>query len=510
MRLFRSFRLLVLLLALCVSSRLWAQSMNPNTAAQKFGQLIYLLQEYYLDTVSTEALVDEAMVAVLKQLDPHSTYISSDDVRSMNEPLEGEFEGIGIEYALIADTLVVQATVAGGPAEKVGLLPGDKILAVEGTPISGPELTIERVHGYLRGPKGSRVRLQVLRRGQRDLLDFTLKRDKIPLHSLDAVYWAADSILYVKLSRFAQQTGDELKAALEKHLPARGLILDLRSNSGGYLHAALEVANQFLSFGDLIVSTEGRAIRPMHEYADGQGLYQQGPLVVLVDEYSASSSEIVAGAIQDWDRGQIIGRRTFGKGLVQRGFPLTDGSQVRITIAQYHTPSGRVVQRPYTTVQGRDYAHDSLAYQTLRLGRTVYGGGGITPDVEIDRDTTFYSEFYATLLQSGALMEFVQSEGNRQRTALEQLYPTEADYLTGFDATMWMESLLSFAAGRGIEVPSADQWECSRATLQTLIKALLGRTLFEGSTYFKVLNGASDPAYEAALHYFDSRAFKAF
>lgn len=497
------FGLMVLLLALCCSMGLCAQTISPNVAAQKFGQLLFFLQEYYVDTLSTDPLVDEALRAVLKQLDPHSTYISADDVRSMNEPLQGEFDGIGIEFALISDTLVVQATVAGGPSEKVGLLPGDKIVGVEGAMISGRTLTIEKVHGYLRGPKGSRVRLQVLRRGTDGLLDFVVRRDKIPLHSLDAAYKTSDNLLYLKLSRFAKTSGEEVKAALQEYLPARGVILDLRSNSGGYLQAALEVANQFLSFGELIVSTQGRAIEPMYEYADGAGLYQQGPLVVLVDEYSASASEIVAGAIQDWDRGQVVGRRTFGKGLVQRGFPLVDGSQVRLTIAQYHTPSGRVVQRPYTTHQGQVYAQDTLTYETLRLRRKVYGGGGITPDCTVAQDTTFLTPFYAALIQSGTLMEFVNIEANRLREDLQQNYPSEADFLADFNAVPWLEALLSYAGNRGIDVPPLEAWEPSRASLLTLIKALLGRRLFEVSTYFKVLNQADDPVLEAALAYFD-------
>ena len=314
----------------------------------KLGQTLYNIDRFYLDTVNIPSITEEVVQMIMEKLDPHSAYISAKDVQAMNEPLIGNFNGIGIEFALINDTLTIQATITGGPSEKVGIRAGDKIISVDGEVISGTNLTIERVHGYLRGPKGTKVAVSVLRRGTPELLDFVITRDKIPLNSVDASYEIEPGFIYVKLSRFAATSYQEImKAILTLSGKQKGVILDLRGNGGGYLLAAIQIANEFLGKGELLVYTEGRRVQRMSEYANGRGLLQNTPVAILIDENSASASEIVSGAIQDWDRGIIIGRRSFGKGLVQQQFDLPDGSQMRLTVARYHTPSGRVIQSPY-------------------------------------------------------------------------------------------------------------------------------------------------------------------
>lgn len=343
----------------------------------KMGQTYYYLNNYYLDTVNFNGLTDKVLINIIKELDPHSAYISAKDVKAMNEPLEGNFDGVGVEFALINDTLTVQATVPGGPSEKVGIKAGDKIIKVDGETISGTELTIPRVHKYLRGPKGSKVVISVQRKGEKGLMDFIVTRDKIPLTSVDAYYQIEPGIMYLRLSRFAATSYKEMMTALhEMKSKPNGIILDLRGNSGGYLIAALQIANEFLDKGELILYTEGRTVQRMDEYATGGGLLKDVPVAILIDENSASASEIVSGAIQDWDRGTIIGRRSFGKGLVQQQLPLSDGSQLRLTVARYHTPSGRVIQSHYEQgkteeyykqlvnrfVRGEQYSKDSIQF----------------------------------------------------------------------------------------------------------------------------------------------------
>lgn len=501
----------------CSAVPLRAQD-DVNRAVRKLGHLMYYLDRYYLDAVSPDSLSEQAVRSILQELDPHSSYIPAKDVQAMNEPMLGEFSGIGIEFAILSDTLTVQSTVSGGPSEKVGLLPGDRIVCVDGQPISGPGLDIRAVHGYLRGPAGSRVSLDVLRSGTSRPLRFTVRRDKIPLHSLDADYLTPEGYLYLKLSRFSGTSGQEIRAALERYPQKRGVLLDLRGNAGGYLHTALQVANEFLSRGELILYTEGRSVAPIRESADGTGRYREGPLAVLVDEYSASSSEIVAGAVQDWDRGIVVGRRTFGKGLVQQSMPFEDGSELRLTVARYHTPSGRVVQRPYRQgdVEGyyRDfYARysngevfsadsirfsDSLVYRTLKKGRPVYGGGGIMPDIFVAQDTSRYSDYYAALLRQGILLEFAQTYVNRNRDLLQARWALLEEYLDSSVPPEWIDELVRYASERGLE-PAADDLSVSRAEIEIVLKALVGRSLFGPSAYYRVVNAQDDAVFREAV-----------
>ena len=499
---------------------LGAQQRSEMTkAAGKYNQTLFYIDRLYLEDVDFNDLVEKAIVATIGELDPHSSYISAEDVRAMNEPLQGEFEGIGIEFAIIRDTLTVQATVAGGPSERVGLLAGDKIVRVDTSDIAGIGLTNEGVYGYLRGKKGTKVSLTVLRRGAADPLDFTVVRDKIPINSLDAAYKVDDDVLYLKLSRFAAKSRDEIAEAILSFdgIPG-GVILDLRSNSGGYLPTAIDIANEFLEAGDLIVYTEGRKIPRMQESARGNGLYRRGPLVVMIDENSASASEIVAGAVQDQDRGIIVGRRSFGKGLVQQALPLEDGSELRLTIARYHTPSGRVIQSPYEAghadqyykdfyeryLRGESFSRDSiqfpdsLKFKTLRLGRTVYGGGGIMPDVFVPQDTASYTDYYAALLRQGLVIEYMNGLCDRNRSTWTSKYRTFDKFDRGFKVDDEMlDGLVALASERGVEL-NEEELERSREDLCLYMKALAASSIVSHDCFYRVMNSRS-PEFQAAL-----------
>ena len=486
----------------------------------KMGQLFYYLNGYYLDTVNFDKITDEAVISVIRALDPHSVYVPAREVEAMNEPLQGNFDGIGIEFALINDTLTVQNTVSGGPSEKVGIRSGDKINRVDGKVISGTGLTTAGVHGYLRGPKGSRVNLGVIRKGVGGELDFSVTRDKIPLNSVDASYQAAPGLLYLRLSRFAATSYREIMQKVEEAGGApNGIILDLRGNSGGYLMAALQIANEFLERGNLILYTEGRAMNRRDERANGAGRLKDVPVAVLIDENSASASEIVAGAIQDWDRGTVIGRRSFGKGLVQQQLPLADGSLLRLTVARYHTPSGRVIQSPYEPgkteayykqlyerfVRGeqfsRDSIHfpDSLKYKTLREGRTVYGGGGIMPDVFIPQDTSFYTPFYGAVVRKELLVDFVNGYTDQHRAGLLARYPEAEDFSRSFTVEESLfDRFVEYCREKGTEPADPAQLTVSGPELKKYLKGLMIRNLFDFSAYIRFIN-ADDPQVQEAL-----------
>ena len=513
-------KITISIIFLLVSIMLFAQSNRSNLRENisKYTQLLYLIDTYYLDTVKMEKLVDEAIFSTIKELDPHSAYITKEDVKAMSEPLEGEFEGIGIEFAIINDTLTVQATISGGPSETVGLLAGDKILAVDNEEIAGKSITNDKVFKLLRGAKGTKVALDVLREGAN--LEFVVVRDKIPLYSVDAAYFIQGGIYYIKLSRFAMSSGEEIaKALLSAEKPIQGVVLDLRGNAGGYLHTAIEIADQFLKKDQLIVYTEGRNIYPLRESATGKGFYQDNPLVVLIDENSASSSEIVAGAIQDWDRGILIGRRSFGKGLVQRQMELPDGSMVRLTVARYHTPSDRVIQMPYQKGDAKDYylnhykryengemysrdsIHfaDSLKYKTLDKGRVVYGGGGIMPDIFVPSDTTSFSDFYANLLRKGVIISFINDYADKNRKNLSTNYVNIDKFVAKFEISDKMFiSMIEYAKTKGIE-PKGGEIEKSKSDMKLYMKALLSRHIFDSDTYYKVMNSDKNDMLNKAI-----------
>ena len=484
----------------------------------KLYQALYNISNYYLDSVDRISLTDEAIKAMVSKLDPHSDYIPADEVKSMNEPLVGKFEGVGVEFAIIKDTLTIQSVIQGGPSERVGIRSGDKIVAVDGETIAGTGLTISRVHKYLRGPKGTKVAVMVARRGEAGLLDFIITRDKIPLNSVDAAYVMEDGIHYIKLGRFSATSYREIiKALFSTGSYPKGLILDLRGNVGGYLVAALQIANEFLKKGELILYTEGRNAPAMNEYANGQGRLENLPVALLIDENSASASEIVAGALQDWDRGVIIGRRSFGKGLVQRQIDLADGSQLRLTVARYHTPCGRVIQSPYKEGEAMEYymnfykrfergeymsrdsisLPDSLKFKTLRLKRTVYGGGGIMPDIFMPADTSYYSPFYRDVLRKGVIVEFVNEYTDRERERLVSLYENSGSFMENFSVgnSLW-EEFVAYCASKGCNY-SPQQESVSRGKLSEYLKGLIIRNIYDINSYFIFINRSDNEVLKA-------------
>mgnify|MGYP001523423295 FL=1 len=443
-----------------------AQDAGAVRQLQKLTQVYRYLDGLYVDEVDMQPLVESAISGMLEELDPHSAYIGADEMKGVQESFEGEFSGIGVEFNILRDTVIVVNTIVGGPAERVGVQPNDRIVRIDTLDAVGFKQT--DVPKYLRGKTGTKVEIDVVRQGEPEPLHFVIVRDKIPLNTVDAAYMAADGVGYIKVNRFGRTTMPEFREAYRKLGKPGALILDLRGNGGGLLDQAVEMAGFFLPRGALIVSTEGRAVPPMSFSAPVNGDDLGGRLVVLIDENSASASEIVAGAVQDWDRGIVVGRPSFGKGLVQRQIGLGDGSAVRITVARYHTPSGRVIQRPYEKGKRREYYLDHLRryddpvrdsldagapeYRTLRTGRTVYGGGGIRPDVLVGADTAGFSAYYANLIRRGVVNEYVISYMDRERAALEKAYPTFEAFDKGFEAgDAMLEGLTGLGGQRGVE-----------------------------------------------------------
>ncbi|MDR2937302.1 MAG: S41 family peptidase [Rikenellaceae bacterium] len=505
-------KILLCCLALWAGSVVSAQGQADMQNLQKLTQFYRYLTGAYVEPINSTTLVEDAIEEMLSTLDPHSAYVSAEDMKGVTESFEGSFEGIGIEFNILRDTLMVVNPISGGPSEKVGLLPNDRIVSVDGEPVIGIKQT--DVPKYLRGPKGTRVQLGVVRRSVPEELSFVIVRDKIPIYTVDAAYQINPSAYYIKINRFASTTDSEFRQALAKMLPGSSLILDLRGNGGGLLDQAAAISNAFLKRGSLIVSTEGRVVSPERFTARNAPIYEKGRLIVLVDEYSASASEIVAGAVQDWDRGLIVGRRTFGKGLVQRQLPLIDGSAVRITVARYHTPTGRVIQRPYEKGKSDEYyaefnsrftadsvaaLPDSLKYSTLHSHRTVYGGGGITPDVIVARDTSGYSDYWANLVHRGVINEFAINYIDRHRAEFEALYPDFASFDSGFSVTpAILSEIEALGKERGV-TPDPEQFARSSREIGVQIKALLAQKMWTMNEYYQVVNGEVDEVFSEAL-----------
>lgn len=494
-----------------------AQNKLLDSPSRKLQLAEFAIANLYVDKVDEDKMVETAIVSMLEQLDPHSTYSNPEEVRKLNEPLQGNFDGIGIQFNMATDTLFVIQPVSGGPSEKAGILAGDRIIQVNDTLIAGVKMSTEEVMRRLRGKKGTEVNLKIMRRGVDELLSFTVKRDKIPVYSLDASYMVTDKTGYIRINRFAATTGKEFSEALSS-LQKQGmkdLILDLQGNGGGYLNAAIDLANQFLDKKELIVYTEGRR-NPRSEFrAEGNGRFRKGRLIVLVDEFSASASEIVSGAVQDWDRGMIVGRRTFGKGLVQRPVDLPDGSMIRLTVARYYTPSGRCIQKPYESIEqynrdlidrynrgemlSADSIHfpDSLKYTTHKLGRTVYGGGGIMPDYFVPIDTTMYTDYYLALRDKGAIMQLNLKLMDRHRTEWLKQYKTFKRFNKEFQITPAMlEELKEIGKSVGA-VYKKEEYQTALPLLKTQMKALIARDLWNMSEYFQVINTQNSSVQKA-------------
>lgn len=491
-----------------------SQQADADDAAagfMKFSQFYRYLNGAYVDTVHNDELIEAAIVEMLGKLDPHSTYVSAEDMERVRESFYGSFSGIGVEYNILKDTIIVLNVIASGPSEGVGIRPNDRIIAVDGVSAIGTAQA--DVPGLLRGPKNSRVDLRIRRDGEPQPLDFTVIRDDIPLTSVDAAYLATPTTGYIKVNRFANNTYREVAEAYAGFGRVDALILDLRNNGGGLLDQAVELGNFFLPSGATIVSMEGMRMPPEIIKATRGGLFTEGKVVVLTNEASASGSEIVAGAVQDWDRGIIVGRPTFGKGLVQRQFPLSDGSALRLTIARYHTPSGRVIQRPYEQGQKDDYYEEfarqvnegsykvdsSAIYKTLRSGRTVYGGGGITPDIIVPVDTTGYSDYWAALVRRGVIVDYIIDYMAANRASLEARFPDFQRFVAGFEVDGAMiETLVGEAESKGIE-PAPEELAVSEALIKTQLKSLVAQKLWGLNEYYYILNSVGDEIYNTAL-----------
>lgn len=515
-------RLLPLAFATFIAVAAPSQSIRLGEQLQKLLVAQTAISNIYVDPVNDSVLVEAAIEGMLSELDPHSTYMTAEEVRKSQETLEGNFEGIGVQFNMVDDTLFVIQTIPDGPCGKCGIVAGDRFVTADDTCIAGVGMSNAEIMNCLRGPKGSTVRLGVCRRGVPGIIYFNVVRDRIPVNTVDASYMAAPGVGYIRISSFGNTTVDEFEDALAR-LRKKGmnsLILDLQGNGGGYLTAAVNVANEFLRADNLIVYTDGRAGKKVSYSATGNGRYRTGRLVVLIDEYSASASEIVSGALQDWDRAVVIGRRSFGKGLVQSPVEFPDGSMMRLTIAKYYTPSGRCIQKPYGDEV--DYANDiaerlasgqlvsadsihfadSLKYTTLVEGRTVYGGGGVMPDIFVPIDTTRTTAWFRQASAHGAILQSSLNYLEENRRSLQRKYRTfesfKNEFETGDDA---LSLLLEKAAAAGVEF-NEDEYTSMLPYITVQMKALIARGLWGMNEYYAIINRL-EPIYIRALEYLE-------
>ena len=549
-----TLRILFLTVLLAVFGSSFAQPAQETKRkvdqTDKFTELINLIRTYYTDTVNDEKLVEDAIGKVLEDLDPHSSYVASKDVKRSEEGLVGNFEGIGITFQILKDTLMVLEVIPGGPSEKVGLFAGDKIVAVNDTTIAGVKLTNELVVKKLRGPKGTKVHVSIMRKSERNLIEFTITRDKIPIYSITASYMSTPTVGYVRLERFSATTMTEFIQATDK-LRAQGmkdLILDLQGNVGGYLYTAVDLCNQFLGDNQLIVYTQGLHAPYYPYYSNNHGMFKEGRVVVMTDEGSASAAEILSGCIQDNDRGLIVGRRTFGKGLVQKPFTLLDGSQVKLTTAHYYIPSGRCIQKPYGQgnkdyredykdrlesgeLFGKDTFHfaDSLLFHT-KNGRNVYGGGGVLPDFFVPIDTSQNSPLFNVLIRKGVENKFCLEYVDRHRTELNSKYNSQDAFFNTFeiDTILMAEYFAAAVTDSALKLKDGLNpktfWQYFGAVkndtlmnferdltksdklIKSRLKATIGRNLFDTGMFYRVINATINDVYAKALEVINAPA----
>ncbi len=509
--------LLFTLMILLKSPGLQAQLFSEETL--KFSRTMALIEAFYVDTTNQDKLTEKAIIEVLKNLDPHSTYIPKEELEDINQRLEGSFEGIGIEFNVLHDSILVIAPMPGGPSEKVGLQPGDRIVTIDGENVAGVGITTSGVRKRLLGDKGTTVTVGVYRRGSEEIKKYEITRDKLPVNSLLASYMANDKVGYIKLGNFSLTTEQEFNDAINKMLEKdmEHVIVDLRGNTGGYLEAAIRLCDNFFGEKRLIVYLEGRKTPRKDFYTGEGGKLNDSKIVILVDEGSASASEIVAGAVQDWDRGLIIGRRTFGKGLVQNAFNLGDGSAVRLTIARYYTPTGRLIQRPYD--EGVDkymidfYSRyingelisadsislpDSLKFNTLINNRQVYGGGGIMPDIFVPADTSEYSDYYRDLVNKNVITQFSLDYVDSNRDRLNRQYQTFEQFIENFSFTdSEIDSLINIGNEMGVEFVR-EEYDISESQIKMILKGLVARDIWDMSEYYQIVN-QDDAVIEKAL-----------
>lgn len=496
---------------------LQAQLFSEQTL--KFSRTMALIEAFYVDTTNQEKLTEKAIIEVLKNLDPHSTYIPKEELEEINRRLEGSFEGIGIEFNILHDSILVIAPMPGGPSEKVGLRPGDRIVTIDGENAAGVGITTNGVRKRLLGDKGTKVTVGVYRRESTGIRKYEIIRDELPVNSLLASYMVDDNVGYIKLSNFSLTTEEEFNEAINDLLKKdmEHMVIDLRGNTGGYLEAAIRVCDHFFGEKRLIVYLEGRKTPRQDFYTREGGKLNESKIVILVDEGSASASEIVAGAVQDWDRGLIVGRRTFGKGMVQNAFNLGDGSAVRLTIARYYTPSGRLIQRPYD--EGVDkyiidfysrYTNgelisadsislpDSLKFNTLINGRLVYGGGGIMPDIFVPVDTSEYSDYYRDLVNKNVITQFSLDYVDSNRDRLKRRYQTFEQFKKNFSFTdSEIDSLIRLGNEMGVEFVK-DEYDISKKQIRMILKGLVARDIWDMSEYYQIVN-QDDIVIERAL-----------
>lgn len=513
----KHFSTLITSLLLLCAIQTQAQNDKNHSPMRKLQLAEFAIANLYVDKVDEEKLVEDAIRGMLEKLDPHSAYSDAEEVKRMNEPLQGNFEGIGVQFNMVEDTLFIIQPVSGGPSEKVGILAGDRIVTVNDTTIAGVKMGRDEIMKRLRGPKGTHVKLGINRHGFKDLLFFDVTREKIPLYTVDAAYLIRKGIGYVRISSFGATTAQEFTDATLK-LKKQGmksLILDLQGNGGGYLNAAVDIANQFLETDELIVYTEGLR-SPRREFkAEGTGKLRKEKLVVLIDEFSASASEIVSGAVQDWDRGMVVGRRSFGKGLVQRPLDLPDGSMIRLTTARYYTPAGRCIQKPYDDKKKykedlvqrfnkgefihADSIHfpDSLKYTTRKEGRIVYGGGGIMPDYFIPLDTARYNKYHRDLAAKGCIINASLRYIDNHRAELESSYKKFEEFDKRFEVSSdLLQQLVEQGNKAGVKFDETLYTE-ALPMLKLQMKALIARDLWEQGEYYRVMNEANESVMKA-------------